>query len=387
MPFVLSVGNVVDYLATRNLCDNADRTSIHIQPKPAKNFNLLLTLPNAQHLLVKQELLNQPGKTAGEFLNEWQVHTLVQSYPELAYIRPWLSEVVHFDATNSILVMRYLPEYQDLLTLFDQGKSPVLSIMTAVGQRLAIIHRITWNQPVYAESLTRSVPAVHQVIGTTRLLGRITPEIFGKAPPAGIKFLSLCQRYRSLTDTITELVKAFTPRCLTHNDFKLNNILVHHDWQELGLQRDVALRLIDWERAAWGDPSADLGFAIANILEFWLQSLIVHPTIAIEESLQMATMPLENLQPAVTAFIDGYLEEFPTILDFEPQFLKKVVQFVGIALLHHIQADIQYYKSFNNIGICTLQVAKKLLCYPEQSMLTVLGKTEADLMQVKAVGV
>jgi hypothetical protein len=387
MAFVLSVRNVGDYLVECNLWDGGDRTSIHIEPNPAKNFNLLVTLPDDRQVLVKQERLNQPGKTAGEFIKEWQVHTLVQTFPALERIRPWLSEIVHFDAVDSIIVMRYLPEYQDLLTVFDHQDTTSLSLMTVVGQRLATIHRLTWNQSAYSEWLDRSVPAVHQVIGTTRLLGRITPEIFGKAPPAGIKFLSLCQRYASLTTAITNLVATFTPCCLTHNDFKLNNILVHGDWQTIGLQSDMALRLIDWERATWGDPSADLGFTIAHILEFWLQSLVVHPAIAIAESLRMATVPLENLQPAIAAFVDAYLQEFPEILEHEPQFLKKVVQFVGIALLHHIQAGIQYYKSFNNTGICTLQVAKKLLCDPEQAMPTVLGRTTAEWMSGQMVGV
>ncbi|HAX75985.1 MAG TPA: LPS biosynthesis choline kinase [Cyanobacteria bacterium UBA11372] len=378
MTFVLSVQKVVDYLAACNLCDVVDRSSIHIQPLPAKNFNLLVTLPEDRHLLVKQERLNQPGKTAGEFLNEWQVHILVQSFTALDRIRLWLSEVLHFDAVNSIVVMRYLPDYQNLLTVFDQQDSSSISLMIAVGERLATLHRLTWNQSAYSEFLNRSVPAVHQVIGTTRILGRITPEVFGKAPPAGIKFLSLCQRYTSLTEAITELVTTFTPCCLTHNDFKLNNILVHNHWQEIGLQSDVALRFIDWERAAWGDPSADLGFAIANIIEFWLQSLIVHPAIAIEDSLRMAMVPLDDLQPAIAAFIDAYLHEFPDVVELEPRFLKKVVQFVGIALLHHIQADIQYNKSFNNTGICSLQVAKKLLCHPELSMPTLMGRTQAD---------
>ncbi|BAY26603.1 hypothetical protein NIES2100_64190 [Calothrix sp. NIES-2100] len=387
MTFVLSVQNVVDYLVECNLCDVVDRSSIQIQPLPAKNFNLLVTLSDERHLLVKQERLNQPGKTAGEFLNEWQVHTLVQSFTALDRIRRWLSEVVYFDPVNSVIVMRYLTDYQDLLTVFAQDNSLTISLMNGVGKRLATIHQLTWNQSSYQECLVRSLPAVHQVIGTTRILGRITPEVFGKAPPAGIKFLSLCQRYTSLTEAIAELVTTFTPCCLTHNDFKLNNILVHNDWQAIGLESDVSLKFIDWERAAWGDPSADLGFAIANILEFWLQSLIVNPAIAIADSLLMAMVPLDELQPAIAAFITGYLQEFPDILALEPQFLKKVVQFVGIALLHHIQADIQYNKSFNNTGICTLQVAKKLLCYPEQSIPTILGKTEADLMQMRAVGV
>jgi hypothetical protein len=43
---------------------------------------------------------------------------------------------------------------------------------------------------------------------------------------------------------------------------------------------------------------------------------------------------------------------------------------------------IQYQKSFGNMGICMLQVAKSLLCRPEQSMQTVFGNATASLTQV-----
>ena len=44
---------------------------------------------------------------------------------------------------------------------------------------------------------------------------------------------------------------------------------------------------------------------------------------------------------------------------------------------------IQYQKTFNNTGIAMLQVAKTLLCRPEQSIPTIFGVTEAELKSSK----
>lgn len=85
---------------------------------------------------------------------------------------------------------------------------------------------------------------------------RITPEIFGIVPADGLKFFALYQRYDSLGQAMAELGKAFKPCSLTHNDLKLNNILLQTDWEH---SSDNIVRLIDWERSAWGDPAFDLG--------------------------------------------------------------------------------------------------------------------------------
>jgi hypothetical protein len=78
----------------------------------------------------------------------------------------------------------------------------------------------------------------------------------------------------------------------------------------------------------------------------------------------------------------AYCDTFPEIGEQRPDFLKRVVQFAGLALIQQIQAAIQYQKSFGNTGICMLQVAKSLLCHPERSMPTIFGSAAASLTQL-----
>ena len=184
---------------------------------------------------------------------------------------------------------------------------------------------------------------------------------------------------------IAELGESFCADCLTHNDLKLNNILVPDDWQQVKEGKDldidniVQLRLIDWERCGWGDPAFDLGSLISSYLVIWLNSLVVGKSIAIEEALRMAMTPLEELQPSMTALIRSYLAGFPEILKYHPDFLRRVLQFAGLSLIVKIQAILQHQKSFNNTGICMLQVAKTLLCHPEASISTIFGVEASEL--------
>jgi hypothetical protein len=192
-----------------------------------------------------------------------------------------------------------------------------------------------------------------------------------------LRFFALYQRYDNLGKAIVQLNQAFTPCCLTHNDLKLNNILLSLNWEteledKLPGNKNI-IRLIDWERGNWGDPANDLGTIIASYLQIWLYSIVANKTIPIEECLRLAAIPLTMIQPSLSTLVTGYLTNFPEILELRPDFWQLVMQFSGLALIRAIQARLQYEKTFDNSGICILQVAKSLLCRPQASISTILG--------------
>lgn len=381
MTFLLNAHNVSDYLADKDLCNHSEQPLNKVEPVAAKNFNLLVTFTDERKLLVKQERHNREGKAAGEFLSEWRIQEFVQQFSELNHLRPFLPEVLHFDRDNSIIVKRYLDDYRDLMDFYTKENSFNSEIAAAIGTMIATIHRDTFNHQEYQDffSKNRENSASHQVTSLLRGLERISPEIFGLVPADGLKFFALYQRYDSLGQAIAQLGSAFTPSSLTHNDLKLNNILLHNDWQQ---SSNGIVRLIDWERSAWGDPAFDLGTVIGSYVQIWLGSLVISNSLSIDESLRLAITPLDKVQPSIFALIQAYFNQFPEILEHRPDFLQRVVQFAGFALIQQIQAMIQYQKSFGNTGIAMLQVAKTLLCRPEQSMPTIFGAT-AELKQTR----
>lgn len=386
MTFVLSHQNIFNYLVEHRLCTQLEETLYQVEPIRAKNFNLLLTLPDSRKLLIKQERHNQEGKTLGEFLSEWRIQEFLQTFPELSYLRPWMPEVLHFEAEHSIIVFSYLDDYRDLANFYGKEKIFPTQIARAIATVLATIHRSTFNRQDYQEFFSakpNNLSPAH-VPNWIRSIERIGPEIFGLVPADGLKFFKLYQRYESLGQAMRELVNVFQPSCLTHNDLKLNNILLHNNWeQEWEQESPNIVRLIDWERSCWGDPAFDLGTLIASYLQIWLSSLVISKSLTIEESLRLAMTPLEQLQPSIAALTRAYFDNFPEILEHRPNFLLQVMQFTGLALIQQIQAMIQYQKSFGNKGICMLQVAKSLLCRPEQSLATVFGTAATELAQLR----
>jgi hypothetical protein len=141
------------------------------------------------------------------------------------------------------------------------------------------------------------------------------------------------------------------------------------------------VRLIDWEAASWGDPAFDLGTLIASYLLVWLESLVVDPTLELAESLQLAIIPVEMVQPTILTLTRAYVKTFPMILEYREDFILRVVQFAGLAIINQIEETIKCKKYFDNGSICMLQVAKTLVTMPQQAMQTVFGVGETEIVE------
>jgi serine/threonine protein kinase len=395
MVFLLSSKNVFDYLKEKNICPEIKQEldDHDIESRSAKNFNLLVSLPDRSKLFVKQERFDRQGKTVGEFNREWRIQKFARQFPEMTKLNTWLPEIIDFDVDNSILIVKYLDDHQNLGEFYGQENIFAPEIASSIGSIIATIHSQTINNHSYEDffGYSNSNPSSKLTQGMANGLARITPEIFGTVPADGLKFFALYQRYDSLGKAIAQLNASFQPSCLTHNDLKLNNILIATNGQPTSpslvanySHPQVELKLIDWERSGWGDPAFDLGTVIGSYLVIWLQSLIVSRSMAIDESLRLATIPLEVLQPSLAALTKTYAACFPEIVEHDPKFWQKVMQFAGLALIQSIQSTLQYQKAFNNTGICMLQVAKALLCNPESSIASVLGIEINELNRCKS---
>jgi Phosphotransferase enzyme family len=368
MVFILSSRNAFNYLVESGLCEQKEQALSQIESKSVKNFNLLVSCPNHCQFLIKQERHDLDGKTHEEFVKEWRIHQLVQNFPELSPLKSMISEAIHFDPTHSIIVLKYLSDYGDLDDFYTQQQNFPPIVAEKVGEMIARIHTATINREDYKQFLCHDSD-IDKPPNFMRGLERIRIGIFSEVSIENLKFFKLYQRYESLGLAIAELKTAFCRCCLIHNDLKLDNILLAHEWESAS----SPIRLIDWEKFTWGDPAADLGRLIAAYLKIWLGSLIVSTDIDVQTALSVATTPLEAIQPSIVALVTAYLRIFPEIFELRPDFLNRVMQFTGLALIQNIGVSIQYHEPFDNIGICMLQVATTLLCYPQQSISMILG--------------
>ncbi|MFN6513165.1 MAG: phosphotransferase family protein [Nostoc sp. CreGUA01] len=382
MVLSLSSHNVVQYLQDADLCNSEGGRldEFDLPESSKKNLNLVVTLADNRKLLVKQERNTNSEGLPHELFKEWLFHQLLQQFPVFGNVSAIAPLVVHFDEENSILVRNYLSDYLELGTLYHNNEIFPPEIAYAIGTALGGLHRVTFQHREYRDFMATAPQGEFRYgyYNPAQGVGSITPEIFGSVATDALKFYVLYQQYESLECAIADLAYEWNPCCLTHNDLKLNNILVHSRWQQLD---NCLVRLIDWEACGWGDPAFDLGTLLASYLEIWLKSLVVDPTIELEESLQLALTPLEILQPSIIALIRSYLHAFPMILEYRSDFISRVIQFAGLALIHQIQDMITCRKYFSNADICMLQVAKSLLTMPEQAVLTIFGISQSEIVK------
>jgi hypothetical protein len=391
MAFLLSSQNVFQYLTEQRIWSLTPNPPSQVKPKGGKNFNLLVSFPEGYHFLVKQERHNLEGKTDGEFWHEWAIHEFLKSFPELGFLCPFVSEIIHFDPDRSILVLDYLDDYCDLMDFYHQEQIFPVEIAASVGTMLATIHRATLDRQDYKDFFSQknwdrvcvdSVPSIFHG------LSRVSPEVFGMVRADCLDFFRIYQRDERLGQAIAQLEDAWEPCCLIHNDLRLCNFLLHLDWESIQAEAKPGnpniIRLIDWEKFTWGDPAFDLGTVIAGYLGIWLDSLIINPEIGIDTALRLAATPLERLRPSLIAFIRAYFESFPALHEHRPNVMAYVMQFAGVVLIQKILVKLDHRSAFGNTEICMLHAAKTLLCDPEKSIPTIFGVTSSELFPVGA---
>jgi Phosphotransferase enzyme family len=383
MVFLLSSNNVFDYLLEKQLCKPEDRSIIQIAAKEYKNFNLLVSFGADRHFLVKQERHDTEGNSRKQLRHEWQISEFWKSFPELHPILSLTSEIVSFDPDCSIIVLKYFADYCDLDQFYSDRQDRIfpVAIAASLGKTLATIHQSTFESQTYKEFLSEFI-AKPRSPRFLQGLERVGPGVFSRISTDGLDFWRLYQRYDSLHQAMVEVCQTFAPCCLTHNDVRPWNVLLNLDWEQLanGSEAPASLvRLIDWEFCGWGDPACDLGMTLASYLQIWLRSLTISNAIAVETALRLAATPLELLQPSMVALIKAYFVQFPEILERRPNFFNRVMQFTGLILIKRIQGRLEHQGSFDNASICTMQVAKSLLCVPEKSVLNLFGITASEL--------
>lgn len=378
--FSLSSDNVIQYLRQAGLSSLEDGASASEElPHSNKNLNLLVTFADNSKLLVKQQPY-QENYGLQEFFNEWLFHQLLQQFPVLSNISTLSSSLLHFDEENSILVRNYLKEYLELFSFYKQNLKFPREIACALGTTLGVLHRATFNHSEYRQFMATppSGQFRYQFYNPAQGIESITAEIFSLVPTQALKFYAIYQRYENLEAAIAELASEWLPCCITHNDLKLDNILLHSRWQQLD---DCLVQLIDWEACGWGDPAFDLGTLLASYLEIWLNSVVIDPTIELEESLNLAVIPLEDIQPSIVTLTQTYLNTFPRILEYRTDFLQRVIQFAGLALIHNIEERIKCHKYFASHSVLILDIAKNLLTMPSESILTIFGISESEIIK------
>ncbi len=410
MAFLLSDENIVSYLVGIGVWPEGQLYEA-LKPQSGKNFNRRVSR-EGRDLLVKQEPHGPNEQAIGELAREWAFYQLLSEVPSLTDLRlsfagdsPLSAALpLHFDAANAILVFPYLQDVIDLSAFYRRFEPPYpTAIASSIGETFAGLHRHTFqSQPckLFWTSMYESagLSAPDEVPDFLLGLRRLTPETFGVISADALKFFRFYQRYPEMGEAISQLNDAFTPCCVVHDDPRFANFLLReagrfnvdkavgfNGWSDEGGWLDeeggdrATVQLIDWEKWKWGDPAYDLGKTIANYLRLWLESLPISGNLDLSTALNMAAVPLADIQGSTSAVVQSYLTHFPHILVHQPDFIVRLTQFTGLGLLRQVQLWIAHKSPIGNIEMAMTQVAKSLLCDPQAAISTVFGMSQAQI--------
>lgn len=382
MGLILSSDNVVDFLKERGVCPPDFTVTSPIVCKESRNFNLVVK-GDRNSYLIKQKRVNILEKISGQLITEWLVQELINNFSGLAFMQKLISQVLLFDYLNSTIVLAFYDDYLALDEFYETRQIYDYRIASTIGSHLAKIHRATYQQQPYQEFISQYIilNATQKQPAFISKLNSPSPSLFAEICPDGLDFYRLYQRFPSLDRAVIELYDNVKPACITHNDLTLDNFIIDPQIDFKNEAVEPKIKIIDWELLDWGDPAIDLGMLVSQYLGEWLDSLVADRNLDLNTTLRLASCPLEKIAPSLKALLHSYLARFPEILIFRSDFVSRIVQFAGIGILDRMSYYIRRHDRFHNGSLCKLQVAKNLLCNPQQGILTLFDTTEAELIK------
>ena len=377
MKINLNYKTLFNYLIDYSICEKDELKYINIDISSSRNFNWVLDLPeNKGKLIIKQKPEYSKFEKENRIEKELHIYRFLESNQDLVYVSSLTPEILHFDESNAILICKLPNDCINLDKYYKNQQAFPSTVAELIGKTLAKLHSETMNcQDCYtfrkqfeADKLHYQVPLPDYI--SDLLVSRIQPECLKKIPVPSWRFFGILQHSENVRKVITELVFNYHRCCLTHNNAQLNKFLITRQWEKLLSNTEDSqkslIKLIDWEACSWGDPAYDLGKVIAGYFLFWLNSMVVNPAIEIKQSLQLATIPLEVVRPSIVTITKYYISTYPEILENYPEFLKRIIQFAGLALIYQILVALQMNQDMNSQLLIYYYVATQLLCKPEK---------------------
>jgi len=363
----LTEARVPHYLRERDILDG--RRVVDVQGVTRRGFCATIELDDGTRWFLKQA--RRPREEQGEQLvadvavaNEAAVLEWARRATAGTPIRSLMPGFVVFDPDHQVLITEYLAEYRTLADHFQRRAVFGRAIAQRLAEHLARCHAIRPDDHLASGGRISTIHVIEQPLVTT--WGHLGPEQIAAQPDAFVEFVELVQNTDGLNEALREIRANWRPQCLIHGDAKFDNVLLR---PSLG-RRVPDLRLVDWELAGWGDPAWDAGTVIGGYLHQWLESISPTTSGTLNEWLAHAEVPFERVQPALGAFWAIYAHRRSTWGD--PPDAARAISYAGVFLLHRALATVLFYGSLSAKALCSLQVAKRLIRQPSDTVSSLL---------------
>lgn len=351
---LLNSDSVVHYLLQRGLLsfDSVVDGDLLVLEAPRRNRNFKVTRQRERGLFVKQVQEWDPQAIATVQREAW-CYSLAKTLPELAPLKEMLPEFYAYDQQRNVLVVEHLTGFESLAEYqLRLGKFPV-EIAVALADVLGRYHRETRDKLEHlpqAAIFPRAVPwilSIHQQ----------QPGWFQSLSAANSQLLGIIKRYDQFATALDRLRAQWNFSSLIHGDMKWDNCLI----QPGSENRELTIRVIDWELADLGDQLWDVGAILQSYLSYWILSMPTWPGASAEEVIARAPYPLEVFQAPINAFWNRYKKVAQIPSEQDKEALARSIGYGAARMIQSAYETLSFSAQINANALYLLQVSMNIL--------------------------
>lgn len=363
---LLTATNVVSFLFNTGLLESAAVVDgdLLVEEVHRRNRNFKVSRANGRGYFVKQV-----GRWDAEAFATLQVES--ECYREacengeMSGLASLLPDYVHYDQARSILVTGLLENAESFVEHRKATGTIVPEAAGALGEALGRYHRCNGQERRLTAAQHTKSPRPPWILQLHRMASM--PGTASQHSGGNQQMIQLLQRFPDFTAQLDRLAREWQCRCLIHGDMKWDNCMLLRDHGEL------AVKVVDWELAHWGDPAWDVGCVFSAFLAGWVQALPPAATQMPEQFEAFSDQCLMEMRPGVHAFWTSYHAalELP-----EPDCAGCLIRCLRYGAGRLLQTAYEYLQFASTVDPNTyllLQVSCNVLTKPEEAAEELLG--------------
>jgi aminoglycoside phosphotransferase (APT) family kinase protein len=354
---MLSQHEVVPYLLARGFLTSHSvvEGDLIVDDVSRRNHNFLVASPSGRYLL-KQAA----GPERVQTISREAAFYKAVSEMESGFLR-YLPKFYLYDEDRQILVIESLENAETLREQqMRRGRSSG-RVAEELADALAALHQIDAGSAF--EFVTVEPLQV-------RLPHRPDLDIFRSISGGGIEVIKLIQADRNLVNALDQLTGEPKGSSVIHGDVRGDNFLL--PVEALG-ERELWLKIIDFEFTALGDPAVDVGWMFADYLSQWIFSLPLIAGYRPDHFDAIARWPLRKVQPLIHSFWRRYVSSMRLDRSQSDQLRARTMKHCGVRLLHLALETTSRLSDITRSQLCLLQVGRNILLQPEAASVDLMG--------------
>jgi aminoglycoside phosphotransferase (APT) family kinase protein len=356
---VLDIDDVLPYLLERELVSARAVVDgeLRIVDMSRRNRVFVVSAGSEPGCVIKQ---GGGGDFAGVRHEASVLERLRAAGPRLAAHLP---VPIAYDPADGVLVLEAARDPQDLRERHARGRFSQ-DLAAQAGRALALLHD--------APSATLDDgSATPWDAGSSLRLHRPSLRHARELSGATIELVRAIQHSDELCGALDELhASRHEAAAIVHGDVRWENLLTAANRASARRSR---LLLIDWESAAHGDPSVDLGAFFGEYLHAWVRSIPIADPRDPGRLLARAGRPLARMRPALSAFWLAYSRAGEASADELARRLRRAASWSAVRVLTCAYEASASRNELSGNARFALQLSSNVLRRPDEAIAHLLG--------------